>query len=126
MNHLLHERINIVVEDSKLSKTKFAEKINISQPYLSQLCTGVKNPSDRTITDICREFNVNEVWLRTGDGEPYQEESRQEQIMKFAIQTIKGSDEFRKQFVAMLAKLDVEDWVALAKIYNKMAGDEQK
>lgn len=126
MNHLLHERINIVVEDSKLSKTKFAEKINISQPYLSQLCTGVKNPSDRTITDICREFNVNEVWLRTGEGEPYQEESRQEQIMKFAIQTIKGSDEFRKQFVAMLAKLDVEDWVALAKIYNKMAGDEQK
>lgn len=126
MNHLLHERINIIVEDSKLSKTKFAEKINISQPYLSQLCTGVKNPSDRTITDICREFNVNEVWLRTGDGEPYQEESRQEQIMKFAIQTIKGSDEFRKQFVAMLAKLDVEDWVALAKIYNKMAGDEQK
>ena len=126
MNQLLHERINLIVDESKLSKTKFAEKINISQPYLSQLCTGVKNPSDRTITDICREFNVNEVWLRTGDGDPYQEESRQEQILKFAAQTIKGSDEFRKQFVSMLAKLDVEDWEALAKIYNKMAGEAKK
>ena len=46
--------------------------------------------------------------------------------MKFAVQTIKGSDEFRKQFVSMLAKLDVEDWEALAKIYNKMAGDAKK
>lgn len=126
MSQLLSERISLVVASSKLSKTKFAEQINISQPYLSQLCAGIKTPSDRTITDICREFNVNEVWLRTGDGEPYQAESRQEQIMKFAVQTIKGSDEFRKQFVSMLAKLDVEDWEVLAKIYNKMAGEEKK
>ena len=126
MSQLLSERISLIVASSKLSKTKFAEQINISQPYLSQLCTGVKTPSDRTITDICREFNVNEVWLRTGDGEPYQEETRQEQIMKFAVQTIKGSDEFRKQFVSMLAKLDVEDWEVLAKIYNKMAGEAKK
>ena len=125
MNQLLHERINLIVDESKLSKTKFAEKINISQPYLSQLCTGVKNPSDRTVTDICREFNVNEVWLRTGEGDPYQEESRQEQILKFAAQTIKGSDEFRKNFVAMLAKLDVEDWEALAKIFNKLANEQK-
>jgi transcriptional regulator with XRE-family HTH domain len=126
MSQLLSDRISLVVASSKLSKTKFAEQINISQPYLSQLCAGIKTPSDRTITDICREFNVNEVWLRTGDGEPYQAESRQEQIMKFAVQTIKGSDEFRKQFVSMLAKLDVEDWEVLAKIYNKMAGEEKK
>ena len=126
MSQLLSERISLIVASSKLSKTKFAEQINISQPYLSQLCAGIKTPSDRTITDICREFNVNEVWLRTGDGEPYQAESRQEQIMKFAVQTIKGSDEFRKQFVSMLAKLDVEDWEVLAKIYNKMAGEEKK
>lgn len=126
MNHLLSERISFIVEHSKLSKTKFADKINISQPYLSQLCTGVKTPSDRTITDICREFNVNEIWLRTGDGEPFQEESRQEQIMKFAAQTIKGSDEFRKQFASMLAKLDVEDWEALAKIFKKLADETKK
>ncbi len=126
MSQLLSERISEIVASSKLSKTKFAEKINISQPYLSQLCAGVKTPSDRTITDICREFNVNEVWLRTGEGDPFQAETRQEQIMKFAVQTIKGSNEFRKQYVSMLAKLDAEDWETLAKIYKKLAGDEKK
>ena len=126
MSQALSDRICFVVDKSNLNKTKFAERINISQPYLSQLCMGAKNPSDRTITDICREFNVNEVWLRTGEGEPFQEESRQEQIMKFAAQTIKGSDEFRKQFVSMLAKLDVEDWEALAKIFKKLADEAKK
>lgn len=120
----MKDRIAYVRKQAGINQTDFAEKLSLTKNYISLIENGNRIPSDRTITDICREFNVNEVWLRTGDGEPYQEESRQEQIMKFAIQTIKGSDEFRKQFVAMLAKLDVEDWVALSKIYNKMAGDE--
>ena len=68
----LNERISSVVAMSGNTKTKFAEKINISQPYLSQLCSGAKLPSDRTIADICREFGVSETWLRTGVGEPYE------------------------------------------------------
>ena len=64
----INERIARVVSESKLSKTAFAGKINVSQQYISKLCRcGV--PSDRTITDICREFNVNETWLRTGKDE---------------------------------------------------------
>lgn len=126
MENTLSDRIKTVVKASKLNQTQFAAKVSISQQFLSQICNGRKTPSDRTITDICREFNVNEVWLRTGEGEPFQEESRQEQIMKFAAQTIKGSDEFRKQFVSMLAKLDVEDWEALAKIFTKLANEAKK
>lgn len=126
MQETLSGRITFVVKSSNLNQTQFATRISISQQYLSQICNGRKIPSDRTITDICREFNVNEIWLRTGEGDPFQEESRQEQIMKFAAQTIKGSDEFRKQFVSMLAKLDVEDWEALAKIFKKLAEESKK
>lgn len=126
MESTLSDRIKTVVKASKLNQTQFAAKVSISQQFLSQICNGRKTPSDRTITDICREFNVNEIWLRTGEGDPFQEESRQEQIMKFAAQTIKGSDEFRKQFVSMLAKLDVEDWEALAKIFKKLAEESKK
>ena len=122
----MKDRIELVIKNANIKKVDFAKRLNISQAFVSQMCSGVAKPSDRTITDICREFGCNEVWLRTGEGEPYREESRQEQIMKFAVQTIKGSDEFRKQFVSMLAKLDVEDWEVLAKIYNKMAGEAKK
>lgn len=123
----MNNRIKILrKQELKLTQKEFSNRLGLSENFIWQIEKGERIPSDRTITDICREFNVNEVWLRTGEGELYQEETRQEQIMKFAVQTIKGSDEFRKQFVSMLAKLDVEDWEALAKIYNKMAEQAKK
>ena len=116
----MNKRIEFIVQKSNLSKAKFAEKIGVSAPYVTMLCSGAGNPSDRTISDICREFGCDEVWLRTGEGEPFRQETRQEQIMRFAVQTVKGSDDFRKRFVAALAKLDPEDWENLAKIYGKL------
>lgn len=116
----MNKRIESIVKQSNLTKAKFAEKIGVSAPYVTMLCSGSGNPSDRTITDICREFGCDEVWLRTGEGEPFRQESRQEQIMRFATQTVKGSDEFRKAFVAALAQLEPEDWQNLARIYEKL------
>lgn len=120
------DRIKEIRKGAGLTQQKFADRIGTKQNTIAQYEIGRNVPIDPVITAICREFNVNEVWLRTGEGEPYQEETRQEQILKFAAQTIKGSDEFRKNFVAMLAKLDVEDWEALAKIYNKLANEQKK
>ena len=62
-------RIKECVDKSGLKMTGFAKRLNVSIQFISQLCAGSRNPSDRTIADICREFNVNEVWLRTGEGE---------------------------------------------------------
>jgi len=67
----INERIKTVVSDSGLTKTAFAERLNITQAYVSALCLGKKTPSDRTIIDICREFDVNETWLRTGAGKMF-------------------------------------------------------
>lgn len=64
----ISDRISQVVKESGLTKTAFAKRINISQPYLSQLCGGGYTPSDRTIADICREFHVRREWLETGEG----------------------------------------------------------
>lgn len=85
------------------------------------MCGGTTNPSDRTIQDICREFGVNEVWLRTGEGEPFKERTREEEIMRFAVQTCKGSDDFIKAYVAMLAKLSPEGWKGLQEMYDKLS-----
>lgn len=122
----MNARIRYIRQEMDLTQAQFADKINLSRNFVAMIEIGQREPSDRTISDICREFNVNEVWLRTGEGEPFQEESRQEQIMKFAVQTIKGSDEFRKQFVSMLAKMDADDWENLAKLFQKLAGETKK
>lgn len=118
MNTTLSERITFIQKNSKLNQTEFGGRVGISQQYLSQICSGKKTPSDRTISDICREFGVNEVWLRTGEGEPFKERSQEELIMRFAVQTNKGSDEFRKAYVAMLAKLSDDGWKGLQEQYD--------
>lgn len=64
----INERIAMCIEKSGLTKTAFAERINLSQPHVSKLANGTSAPSDRTIADICREFGISETWLRTGEG----------------------------------------------------------
>ena len=123
---MMHTRINEIVKRSGLTKTDFAKRLGLSQPFVSKICTGDSTPSDRTITDICREFGCNEVWLRTGEGEPFQQRSKEEEIMRFAAQTVKGTDEFRKAFVSMLARLEPDDWENLAKIYAKLTDEYKK
>ncbi|WP_069989384.1 helix-turn-helix domain-containing protein [Massilioclostridium coli] len=65
----MNERILEIIKTLGIKKTEFAKRLNLSQPYVSELCSGKKLPSDRTIADICREFNIDENWLRTGEGE---------------------------------------------------------
>ena len=64
----INDRIVELIETLGLKKSQFAEKLSVSQPYISQLCSGVRTPSDRTISDICREFNIRREWLETGEG----------------------------------------------------------
>lgn len=122
----MNERIEYIVKHSGLTKAAFAKKLSVSAPYVTMMCSGAAQPSDRTISDICREFGCNEVWLRTGEGEPFQEESRQEAIMRFATQTVKGSDEFRKSLVYTLSQLDADDWQALSKLFRKLSDSQNE
>lgn len=129
MNSRIKELRTIYLKERygrKITQQEIADKLGLSQNFIWQIENGDRTPSDRTISDICREFSVNEVWLRTGEGEPFKEESREEQIMRFATETVKGSEAFRKAFVSMLAKMDAEDWKALANIFDSLADEIKK
>lgn len=116
----MKDRISHIISEKHVTKTEFAKAIKVSQGFVSQMCSGVSSPSDRTIELICQEYGCNEAWLRTGEGEAFRKLSKEEEIMRFAVKTVKGTDEFRKALVSMLAKLDPEDWENLSKIYAKM------
>ena len=120
------ERIKSVRNMLNLTQQAFSERLGLKRNTIGSYEINAGVPSDRTISDICREFGVNEVWLRTGEGEPFKKETRQEQIMRFATQTVKGSDEFRKAFVSMLAKMDADDWGALEKLFDNLANELKK
>ncbi|WP_418972659.1 helix-turn-helix domain-containing protein [Allofournierella sp.] len=67
----MHDRIKAIISSLGIKKVEFARRLNLSQPFVSEMCSGKTRPSDRTIADICREFGVSEVWLRTGQGEMF-------------------------------------------------------
>lgn len=66
------ERIKYLRRDVlKKSQKEFGESLGLKANSISCIETEVNTPSDQTIKAICREFNINEVWLRTGNGEIY-------------------------------------------------------
>ena len=118
----MSDRISAIIREKNLTKSAFAKKINVSQPFVTQLTSGDSSPSDRTISDICREFDINEEWLRTGEGEMFRPLTRSEVIADFAADLIKDEpDSFRRRLVEALAKLGPEEWEILEKIAKDLA-----
>lgn len=117
------ERIaQLIDETNNLTRTKFAETLGISQAFVSQICSGVRVPSDRTISDICRVFKVNETWLRDGVGPMKTELTQDEQLVEFMTDLMaESSDSFRRRFIAVVSELDAEGWAFLEKIADELA-----
>lgn len=123
----MSERIAQCIKDSGLTKTAFANRINISQPHISKITLGESTPSDRTIADICREFNISEEWLRTGEGPMRIELTRSQQIAAFVGDVLSSSKpDFRSTLISVLSQLDEKEWEAIESITLKFVEAMQK
>lgn len=115
------ERFLYVLDNNDCSKSKAAEKLNVSPAYVSQLCSGVREPSDRTIADICRIFGVNRVWLETGVGDPFQPKDKREELKSVFADVLSGRQSDKNAFIEAVAQLPddvfpvlVRSWIAAA------------
>ena len=118
------ERVRELRKTLRLSGEKFGEKIGLKKVAVSQIETGRNNLSEQNILAICREFNVNEDWLRYGTGEMFKDMTLDEEIISF-IGDIQwdASNTFKKRFISAVAKLNDEEWKVLEKIIVDMASD---
>ena len=106
----INERLGKVVSASGLSKTAFAKRINVTQQYVSKMVVEGM-PSDRTISDICREFGVDEVWLRHGEGEMFRPRSRKDAISAYMGQLLGNQrSEFEEDIIEFMANTRPEFW----------------
>lgn len=67
----MNSRILEVRKSAGLTQEEFANEINLSKNYVWMMEKGERVPSDRTILEICRKFNVSLEWLTTGKGDMY-------------------------------------------------------
>lgn len=69
----IHDRIKELRKHLKMNQTDFGMKLNLSQTAIGQYENGTRNITDRSISQICTTFQISENWLRTGQGEMYEE-----------------------------------------------------
>ena len=116
----MNERIKKILEELGLKRVDFANRLHISQPFASELCSGAKSPSERTISDICREFGVNESWLRTGDAPMFVAQSSDEQITAYVAKTLRGDNEFKKAVLSLLLSRSDEELAVIERAYHDL------
>jgi transcriptional regulator with XRE-family HTH domain len=84
------ERIIQVRKSLDLNQTKFAEKSGMSRNFVNRMENGEFQPSDRTISDVCRRLNINENWMRTGEGE--MKSQTEDEYMKMWVDLVTNDD----------------------------------
>jgi len=84
-------RIHAVRAQADLTMAEFAKRIGMTTSSISLFESGKATPSDRTVLSICREFGVNEHWLRTGEGEMF-EQTRETVLDKLCAEYDLGAE----------------------------------
>lgn len=119
----INDRIAFLIKDLGITRSSFADRIRVSRPFVSELCSGVKQPSDRTIADICREFNVSLAWLETGEGEMYVQRSENERMaLMFADVLAEADESTRKRCIAAAMEMPPEFWDNIYEYAKKITG----
>lgn len=122
----MNERISEVRKFAGLTQEEFGCRIGgLSRNYVWMLEKGDRTPSDRTISDICREFNVNELWLREGIGEMFQERTRSEELASF-FGDVQAEGGFKEAFLTVLARLGPEEWELIERKARELAEEIKK
>ena len=119
MEQCFKERFLLVLQENRCTKSRAAELLNVSAAYVSQLCSGQREPSDRTIKDICRIFGVNEIWLRTGVGEPFTPLSRSEELAAI-FERMEVGDDAKSRLIREMARMPDEAFPSFVKFVEQL------
>lgn len=106
----INERIRKVRKTLDLTQSEFGKRIRLKGNSIA-LIEGGRNTSEQTIFSICKTFNVNEQWLRTGAGEMFVAKSKEEELSE-AVNTLLSdeSPEWRRRLVVALFRFESSDW----------------
>lgn len=117
----MNERMKEVRRAVGLTQREFGLKIGVKQNTVATYEMGRNKPTDTVIALICRTFNVNEQWLRTGEGEMFTELSAEEEMITFCTDVLKvGKSDPRFRIVKALAKLSDDDWELVDKMIDTL------
>ena len=108
-----NERVKELRKSLGLTQEKFGERVGVKKNTISQIESGVNGVTDQLRLSVCREFNVNEDWLRTGEGSMFSEPNEDEEITKFLGDILTDKPDFRRRLISVLSRMTPDEWALL-------------
>lgn len=111
------ERIREVRNTLGLTLEKFGDRLGVTKVAISNIEKGNRNLTEQMIKAICREFNVDYMWLTTGDGEMFIDND--DDFIERIDRIMAGEDEARKNLFKFMLELSDDDIAALDRLMKK-------
>lgn len=122
----MNDRVKVLRNELNLSQDAFGARLGVTKGAVSRIETGTNGVTEQMIISICREFNVNEEWLRIGNGEMFNERTTDEELAYIVGNSIPTAPEYVKNTFIALGKLSKEfskeDWEVVKKFVDALAG----
>lgn len=122
----MKDRIKEIRTTLGLSQIEFGLRVGVKQGTVAGYENGARVPLDAVVASICREFNVNEAWLRTGNGEMFRPTRRNDEITAFFGDILTSDPDFRHRFISVLARMTPDEWAILEAKIKEIAGETKK
>lgn len=100
------ERVKQIRKQKRMTLEKFGEKVGVTKQTISRIENGINSLTEQMLLSICREFNVNENWLRSGEGEMFTDVPAEDEYFKAVTQISKSNDRLAMQAIIEYWKLD--------------------
>lgn len=117
-------RIKEVRKTLSLSQEEFGSRLGITGGGVSKIEKGVRNVTDQMVLAICREFNVNKIWLIEGHGEMFEDDDME--FARAVNRVMFGESEFARKVFKLFGKLSLEEWNKLEEIARSLVDDKKK
>ena len=126
----MNERIRLLRKELGLNQSHFGTKIGVKQGTVAGYESGARTPLDAVVSSICREFDVNEEWLRTGEGEMFEQMTEQQKLLKYTGMLLKDKDSAIvnaiQSFIITYEQLDDTSKATLEKIAQQFTDNLKK
>lgn len=122
----MNERIKAVRLALGISQKEFGKRLGVTRGAITNIELNKVEPKPLFVDLICREFNVNEDWLRNGTEPMFLQRSRNEELSAFFGDVLNGEPDFKHRLISVMSRLSVDQWQMLADMANMLVEEMQK
>ena len=122
----MNERIKAVRLALGISQEEFGKRLGVTRGAITNIELNKVEPKPLFVDLICREFNVNEDWLKNGAEPMFFQRSRNEELSAFFGDLLNGEPDFKHRLISVMSRLSVDQWQMLADMANMLVEEMQK